>query len=285
MWIDVALDHESARSLRPKVWIAVDVLRATSVMATFLAEGGTTLYMAGDVEEARRLQKQFHLLAMGEQFAKPIAGFDFDNSPLELLQNQDKLKGRAGVHCTSNGTKLVKLLITLGGAVIAGSFLNLTACVARATNLLKNGGLVAVRPLEPKFLNSDGRVHDDDTDGIVVACAGRAGMPILDDTYLAGALVEGLHELLPDAELRDGAMIAQGLRRALPVEEAFQKSASGLVMAALGLQEEISFCARTDLYTCVPQASYEQGHLVMKASESDLELEEAATHGVHCRQS
>ena len=58
MWIDVALDHFSARNQQPGLWIAVDVLRATSVMTTFLAEGGKTIYLTGDVEEARALRRQ-----------------------------------------------------------------------------------------------------------------------------------------------------------------------------------------------------------------------------------
>ena len=140
MWIDVALDHFSATRKRPKVWIAIDVLRATSVMTTFLSEGGTKLYMTADVEEARALQHGLHLLAIGEQFAKPIEGFDFDNSPMALLREKHLLKGRAGVHSTSNGTKLVKLLMSLGGTVIAGSFLNLTACAERAVSLLELPG-------------------------------------------------------------------------------------------------------------------------------------------------
>jgi len=283
MWIDVALDHASAKNLRPKVWIAVDVLRATSVMTTFLAEGGTKIFMTADVEEARRLQKHFQLLAMGEQFAKPIAGFDFDNSPLALLREKGKLRGRAGVHSTSNGTKLVKLLTSLGGTVLAGSFLNLSACVARAAELLKHGARNEARGPQPKHLGSDGLVYNDDPDGIVIACAGRAGMPILDDTYFAGALIERLRMLLPTAELRDGARIAQAVRRALPVAQAFQQSESGLVMAALGLEEEILFCAREDIYSCVPQASFEGDHLVMKASDNSEALAELeAAHLTHC---
>jgi phosphosulfolactate phosphohydrolase-like enzyme len=270
MWIDVALDHASARVLCPKVWIAVDVLRATSVMTTFLSEGGTDLYMTADVEEARKLQRQFNLLAMGEQFAKPIAGFDFDNSPLALLRAKEKLKGRGGVHSTSNGTKLVKLLTSLGGHVLAGCFLNLGACVDRAATLVQRESSDVPRPPEPKHLDSDGLVHMDDPDGIVIACAGRAGMPILDDTYCAGALVDGLVAHFPHAELRDGAMLAQAVRRALPVEETFVKSESGQVMAALGLQEEILFCARQDIYSCVPQASFRGDHLVMRASRNGV---------------
>ena len=266
MWIDVALDHLSARNLRPKVWIAIDVLRATSVMTTFLSEGGTKLYMTADVEEARRLKREMNLLAMGEQFAKPVQGFDFDNSPLALLQAKGRLQGRSGVHSTSNGTRLVKLLTSLGGTVLAGCFLNLSACADRAMELMQGAATTPSSGPQPKHLNSDGLVHNDDPDGIVIACAGRAGMPILDDTYLAGAFVERLKSMSANAELRDGALIAEAVWRALPVEETFQQSESGLVMAGLGLQEEILFCARQDLYTCVPQASFEGEHLVMKPS-------------------
>lgn len=265
MWIDVTLGHASVRNKRPKVWIAVDVLRATSVMTVFLAEGGRKLYMTGDVKEAFALQRGLKLLAIGEQFAKPIPGFDFDNSPLQLLQAKQKLQGRSGVHCTSNGTKLVKLLTPLGGTVIAGSFLNLSACTAAAVRMLGDRSLP-----EPDFATleeeaSDG-IASDDREGIVIACSGRSAMPILDDTYLAGAFVESLHAQLPQAELRDGAKIALAVRQALTVEEAFRTSESGIVMAELGLQDDILFCARQDVYTCVPRASFEGDHLVMTAA-------------------
>ena len=263
MWIDVALDHFSATKKRPKVWIAVDVLRATSVMTTFLSEGGKQLYMAGSVEQARALQRDLKLLAIGEQFAKPIPGFDFDNSPLELLLHKEKLNGRSGVHCTSNGTKLAKLLISLGGVVIAGSFLNLTACVERAIALCAQPTPPGP-PLEEE--PSDG-IASSDPDGIVVACAGRSTLPVLDDTYLAGAIVERLRALLPQAELRDTGTIALALPRTMSAEEAFRLSESGRVMASLGLQEEMLFCTQRDVYRCVPEATIEGDLLVMRPAE------------------
>jgi 2-phosphosulfolactate phosphatase len=262
MWIDVALDHASAQKLRPALWIAVDVLRATAVMTTFLAEGGKSIYLTASVEEARALQHQFHLLAMGEQGALPVPGFDFDNSPLALLAAKDRIHGRSVVHSTSNGTKLVKMLTSLGGVVLAGSFLNLSACVAKAAKILSNGALPATPPREKT--NSDGWRHSPTGPGIVVACAGRSGMPILDDTHFAGVFVKRLHSLIPEIELGDGARIALAVSEALPREVALRESESGHVMAQLGLQEEISFCACIDMYSCVPQASLEDGYLVMK---------------------
>jgi 2-phosphosulfolactate phosphatase len=264
MWIDVALDHASAEKQRPAVWIAVDVLRATAVMTTFLAEGGKKLYLTGNVDEARALRAQFNLLAMGEEGALPIAGFDFDNSPLALLKDKDRIQGRSAVHTTSNGTKLVKLLMSLGGVVLAGSFLNISACVSKAAKLLTNSGLVPASRAQKTKEVSDGLHKSNPGIGIVVACAGRKGMPILDDTYFAGAFVKRLRALLPNAELGDAALIAQAVSEALPREEALRESESGHVMAKLGLQDEISFCGRLDVYTCVPEASIEGGHLVMK---------------------
>jgi 2-phosphosulfolactate phosphatase len=242
MKIDVALDHASTKTQIPDVWIAIDILRATSVMTTFLAEGGDTLYLAAGVEEARILARRFDLLTMGEEFAKPIEGFDFDNSPLQLLKAKSRLKGRNAVHTTSNGTKLVRLLQSLGGDILAGSFLNLSACASEAAT----------------------RVTGNGSRGVTIACAGRRGSPILDDTYCAGVYVKYLHKLLPEAELTDCAMLALAVSEALPVEQALRESESGHIMAALGLQEEIAFCARTDIYSCVPYAGDEGGLLTMK---------------------
>lgn len=254
MWIDVALDQFSATKMRPKVWIAVDVLRATSVMTTFLAEGGVKLYMTGNVQEAYTLQRELNLLAMGERFGRQIEGFEFDNSPMGLLRAKDTLSGRSGVHCSTNGTKLVKMLTGFGGLVIAGCFLNLSACTLMAVRSLTDPSLPAADWASLEEEQSDGGVSVD-RDGIVVACAGNATLPLLDDTYLAGALVDRLAALLPQAKLRDGARVAQAVRKALPVEEAFRNSNSGIVLTGLGLQDDIEFCARQDVYSCVPEAS------------------------------
>jgi 2-phosphosulfolactate phosphatase len=265
MWIDVALDQFSATKMRPKVWIAVDVLRASSVMTTFLAEGGVKLYMTGSVQEAYTLQRQMNLLAMGERFGRQIEGFEFDNSPMGLLRAKDTLAGRSGVHCSTNGTKLVKLLMGFGGLVIGGCFLNLSAVTLMAVRRLNEGSVPAPDWASLQEEQSDGAVNAD-RDGIVVACAGNATLPLLDDTYLAGALVDRLAELLPQAKLRDGARIAQAVRKALPVKEAFRNSNSGIVLTGLGLQDDISFCARQDVYSLVPEASSEGDRVVMKAA-------------------
>ncbi len=267
MWIDVALDQFSATKMRPKVWIAVDVLRATSVMTTFLAEGGVKLYMTGNVQEAYTLQRELNLLAMGERFGRQIEGFEFDNSPMGLLRAKDTLSGRSGVHCSTNGTKLVKMLTGFGGLVIAGCFLNLSACTLMAVRSLTDPSLPAADWASLEEEQSDGGVSVD-RDGIVVACAGNATLPLLDDTYLAGALVDRLAALLPQAKLRDGARVAQAVRKALPVEEAFRNSNSGIVLTGLGLQDDIEFCARQDVYSCVPEASRDGDLVVMKAAES-----------------
>jgi 2-phosphosulfolactate phosphatase len=236
-------------------------------MTTFLAEGGNALYLTAEVEDARFLQRQFNLLAMGEKSAKTIAGFDFDNSPLALLRARDRIRGRSGVITTSNGTGLIKLLTSLGGVVLAGSFLNLSACVSKAAELLSNGGLVppALPAAAPDGIANDGLVRTNPGTGIVVACAGRRGIPVLDDTYCAGVFVNRLHALLPGAELRDGALIAQAVSQALPREEALDMSESGQVTAQLGLQDEVDFCARIDVYSCVPRAVIEGEYVVMKA--------------------
>ena len=211
-------------------------------MTTFLGEGGSALYLAASVEDARELASRLGLLTMGEQSGKPIPGFDFDNSPLQLLSAKSRLKGRSGAHVTSNGTKLIHLLQERGGEILAGSFLNLSACAEEAIAISKANG----------------------SNGITIACAGRAGSPILDDTHCAGAYVRRLRELLPDAKLEEGAMLALAVNDGLPVERALRESHSGHIVAGLGLEEEVAFCARLDLYSCVPQARKEGELLAVK---------------------
>ena len=71
------------------VWIVIDVLRATTVIARWFELGGTELYPVKTPDIARELVKELRgrgssPLLMGEVNGIPPEGFDFGNSPREL---------------------------------------------------------------------------------------------------------------------------------------------------------------------------------------------------------
>jgi 2-phosphosulfolactate phosphatase len=107
--------------------IVVDVLRAFSV-AYFIDAAGPDAYLVVDsVEEAFSLRRELgNALLVGERGGVKIPGFDFGNSPTELL-GQD-FRGRIVVHTTTAGTKGL-VAQKPENEVVVGSFLNAGALI------------------------------------------------------------------------------------------------------------------------------------------------------------
>ena len=84
--------------------VVIDVLRAFSTAAYAFAAGACEIVLAGTVDEALALRERFPgALVMGEVDGLPVAGFDFSNSPAELLGRD--LGGRLMIQRTSAGTQ------------------------------------------------------------------------------------------------------------------------------------------------------------------------------------
>jgi 2-phosphosulfolactate phosphatase len=84
--------------------VAIDVLRAFSTAAFAFAAGAREIVLAGTVEEALALRARFPgSLLMGEVDGLPMEGFDFSNSPGDVLGRD--LTGRRMIQRTSAGTQ------------------------------------------------------------------------------------------------------------------------------------------------------------------------------------
>lgn len=84
--------------------IVIDIVRAATVEAVAFAQGASFIIPVGTKEEAFTLkEKHPQYLLMGEEDGYKIRGFDFGNSPTELLTKN--LDGNILVHRTSAGTQ------------------------------------------------------------------------------------------------------------------------------------------------------------------------------------
>jgi 2-phosphosulfolactate phosphatase len=106
--------------------IVIDVLRAFSTAAYAFQVGAESINLVGSVDDAFALKKKIPgSLIMGEVGGLPPHGFDFGNSPTQILE-QD-LKGKHLIQRTGSGTQGVVRSVN-AGAMLAASFV-----VARAT--------------------------------------------------------------------------------------------------------------------------------------------------------
>ena len=208
--------------LRGQVAVIVDVLRATSTIATALAAGVTEVYPVATLDECAALGRTHGCLTAAERDGVAAAGFDMGNSPFELLHEDYPVRGRALAISTTNGTRA--LLGSLAAeAIVCGAFINLAAvadyCAARQLDVL-------------------------------VVAAGWKGQFCLEDTLLAGALAERLLPHGLDLSHSDAALAAQQLwqnaKNDLPGY--LLQSAAVRRLRALEANDDYLFCTKIDIY-------------------------------------
>ena len=109
------------------VAVIIDVFRAFSVGCYAFDSGAAGIIATAGVDDAFQLRSKYsNSVLVGERDEKKIPGFDFGNSPTEIIQAD--LHGKIVIHTTTAGTQG---LINARGAelVLTGSFVNAGAIV------------------------------------------------------------------------------------------------------------------------------------------------------------
>ncbi len=167
--LHLASDAEKARGLA----VIIDVFRAFSVVCYLFDRGVAKIIAVQDIDLAFELrQRDPRIVLVGERHALKIPGFDYGNSPTEILEAD--LGGRSVVHTTHAGTQA---LLAAGNAkdIITGSFVNAGAIV--------------------RYIKSAGPSE------ISLVCAGFEGrLETLEDTLCAEYLQDLLGGRSPDFE-------------------------------------------------------------------------------------
>jgi 2-phosphosulfolactate phosphatase len=117
---------EGAKSAQG-ITVIIDVFRAFSV-ACYAFDSGASQYIAVcDIKSAFELQKKNrNPILIGERNERKIDGFDFGNSPTELLQAN--LSGATIIHTTTAGTEGL-VSARNASVLLAGSLVNAGAIV------------------------------------------------------------------------------------------------------------------------------------------------------------
>ena len=112
--------------------VIIDVFRAFTTAAIALANGAERIIIVGDLEAARSLRdKGVGRYCLGERGGVRPDGFDFGNSPAEILEV--RFDGETVIQTTSNGTRGV-LAATMAQRIYAGSFVSSEALVGILQN-------------------------------------------------------------------------------------------------------------------------------------------------------
>jgi 2-phosphosulfolactate phosphatase len=101
--------------------VIIDVLRATSTIIVALTRGAARVIPVRDYEEALRLGRRIGALTIGERNGVKVDGFDYGNSPTDLLSLP--LEGKTIVMVTTNGTQVMVegglIASTLNAGIVA----------------------------------------------------------------------------------------------------------------------------------------------------------------------
>ena len=115
---------EGAKAARG-ITVVIDVFRAFSVEAYFLANGAEKIIPVGDASLAYKLKEENpEMILAGERHGRILPGFDVGNSPSELMKLD--AKGKTVVHTTSAGTQGIANAVN-ANEVLGGSLVNAKA--------------------------------------------------------------------------------------------------------------------------------------------------------------
>jgi 2-phosphosulfolactate phosphatase len=209
------------------VYIVIDVIRATTTLATIFDSGASRVYAANTIEQAQIGAKLFpQRLLCGERNVQPVAGFDYGNSPAQFSQLD--LTERELILTTTNGTRAF-YACPANSVRLAGSFYNARAVTSRALALA-----------QAKESN------------IAIVCAAESNYFALDDATCAGYLSLELQRQHPDIKVWDAVYAAQALYREFNPSKLIETAHSAREITAAHMTQDFDYCMRIDGSTTVP---------------------------------
>ncbi len=217
---------ESVPQGSPDCAIVVDILRATTTIATALAAGAEFVRVFASLDELDRTSNSYregYCLRAAERGGKKVEGYDLGNSPLDYTP--DRVEGKGILLSTTNGTRALQR-VSHARQVLTVAFVNL--------------GIIAefVQKYQPQTLWIIG--------------SGWEGNFSLEDTACAGALAErlaGVYQFGNDEAVAAQALYVHWQER---LEGLFHHATHGQRLLRLQGETDLAYCAKVDLLRVVP---------------------------------
>ncbi|HWH64237.1 MAG TPA: 2-phosphosulfolactate phosphatase [Ginsengibacter sp.] len=215
--------------------IIIDILRATSTIATALYNGAKSVIPVDSVAECIKLGKQMDVITAGERDGKIAEGLKYGNTPFQY--KPDFIKGKTLVLTTTNGTRLLHMALSDGApAIITGSFCNLSSVCDYLAKQNKN---------------------------VILACAAWKDRINIEDTLFAGAVISRIKNNFQ--KNCDASQIAESLYNEAKknlFDFLKEKNASHYQrLMGFGLENDIRYCLTIDNANAL--ILYESGRLVL----------------------
>lgn len=216
----------------PDCAIAVDVLRATSTIATVLSAGGEAVQVFSDLDELIAVSETWppqKRLRAGERGGGKVSGFELGNSPLDCTP--ELVEGRRLFISTTNGTRALKR-VQHSATVLTAAFINRAAVVQY---------LLEKQPETVWIVGSgwEGSFSLEDT-----ACAGAIAHAVVEQSQLPPEDLAGNDEVISAI-----ALYSQWQNNLLGL---FHHASHGKRLLRLECDDDLKYCSQTDILTVLP---------------------------------
>ncbi|WP_218081304.1 2-phosphosulfolactate phosphatase family protein [Anthocerotibacter panamensis] len=215
----------------PDCAVVIDVLRATSTIATALNNGAAGVRAYADLTELQGAADTFApgtCLKAGERGGKSVAGFEMSNSPFEYTT--ERVKDKWILMSTTNGTRSLTA-VREAPVVVTCAFVNL--------------GMVR------EFLQQS------DFETVWIVGSGWEGSYSLEDTCCAGAVAWELGTAGNDEVVAARALYGHWQKDILGL---LKQASHGQRLLGLGALEDLIYCSK-DALPVLPRQN-EAGYLV-----------------------
>jgi 2-phosphosulfolactate phosphatase len=218
------------------VVVIIDVLRATSTIATALYNGAKCVIPVDSVSRCIEIGKQIDGITAGERDGRVADGLIHGNSPFEYPRSF--IEGKTLVLTTTNGTRLLQMALDKGAKeIITGSFPNLSAVCDHIIGIRQN---------------------------VILGCAAWKDRVNMEDMLFAGAVISGIrHHFSINC---DSSHLAETIyKKAEKDLFGFMKKNEASHyhrLMGFGLEKDIRYCLSADEANVLP--IYSDGKLMVK---------------------
>ncbi len=223
--------HLDEMQLKDKNIVVIDVLRASTTIATALGNGAKEIIPVQNVESVVKISGNLSggmTLRAGERNGKTIEGFNLGNSPAEFTK--EAVEGKSIIFLTTNGSAAMVKGRHAKNLIIA-SFVNLSSVIAFLKELRED---------------------------FIIMCAGQDNDFSLEDAVCAGKIINALDDvtetiIIPD----DAAAAAMALDKSFGknVLKMLKSSDHGKYLTDIGFADDLKLCAGTDSIPLLPVLS------------------------------
>ena len=216
--------------------VIIDVLRATSTIATALFNGAKCVIPVDSVSKCLEIGRQIESITAGERDGQIAEGLEYGNSPFEYPR--EFISGKTLVLTTTNGTRLLHMALDKGAKqIVTGSFPNLSSVCEHLVASKQN---------------------------VMLGCAAWKDRVNIEDMLFAGAVIARIGEHFKIN--CDSSHISQAIYQVAKDDlfEFMKKNDASHYhrLMNFGLEKDIRYCLTSDGANVLPV--FEDGKLALK---------------------